>query len=339
MVWRVLVLVLVLGCAKSVDVVQSEAPPASPLGISSKLSDLPKPPTAARVALGRHLFFDKRLSVDGTVSCATCHRPENAFSEPTAVSRGIKGQKGNRKAPPILNLAWTLYPNFFWDGRAASLEDQAKGPIENPIEMGNTHANVVKTVSGIPGYAPLFQAAFGSPEVNIDKISHAIADYERTRLSGNSAFDRWQGGDQNAMPSNARLGQELFFGKGRCNQCHLGENFTDSLFHNLGVGWTKRKKNFKDEGRFKISKKPEDTGAFKTPGLRDVAKHAPYMHDGSLKTLREVVVYYNKGGEKNPRLSPKIEPLKLTPKEVDAIVAFMEALNGEGYMDKAPDPL
>lgn len=336
-------LLLVAGCAKSTDVVapagKTTLPglPTPPLGITSQLTDLPEPPTPARIVLGRHLFFDKRLSVDNTVSCATCHRPENAFSEPTAVSTGVRGQKGNRKSPGFVNLAWTLYPHFFWDGREASLEGQAKGPIQNPIEMGNTHENVVKTIAAIKGYAPMFDAAFGSTEVNIDKIAKAIADYERTRMSGNSPFDKWQAGDAKAVSAQVKKGHELFFGKARCNQCHLGQNFTDSLFHNLGVGWDKKTKKFKDEGRVAISKKAEDTGAFKTPGLREVTKHAPYMHDGSMKTLRETVVHYNKGGIKNPHLSPKIEPLKLTNKEVDAVVAFMQSLDGEGYLDKAPD--
>ncbi len=339
-------LVALFGCAKSGDVVSTdtgekavEGLPTPPLGITSKLSELPEPPTPARVALGRHLFFDKRLSIDNTVSCATCHRPENAFSEPTPVSTGVKGQKGGRKSPSFVNLAWTLYPHFFWDGRAASLEEQAKGPIANPIEMGNTHENAVKTIAGIKGYEPFFKSAFGSAEVTIDKIAKAIADYERTRMSGNSPFDKWQAGDMKAVSAQVKKGHELFFGKARCNQCHLGQNFTDNLFHNLGVGWDKKAKKHKDSGRIVVSKKPEDEGAFKTPTIRDISKHAPYMHDGSMKTLREVVQHYNKGGNKNPTLSPKIEPLKLTNKEVDAIVAFMQALDGEGYQDKAPEPV
>jgi cytochrome c peroxidase len=337
------VFLAVLGCAKSADVTAPGAKttlpglPVPPLGITSQFTELAEPPSPARVKLGRFLFFDKRLSVDNTVACATCHRPENAFSEPTAVSTGVRGQKGGRKSPGFVNLAWTLFPNFFWDGRAASLEEQAKGPIQNPIEMGNTHENAVKTISGVKGYAPLFDEAFGSPEVNIDRIAKAIADYERTRMSGNSPFDKWQAGDEKAVSTTVKKGHELFFGKARCNQCHLGQNFTDNLFHNLGVGWDKKSKKFKDSGRVVISGKTEDTGAFKTPGLREVTKHPPFMHDGSMKTLKEVVAHYNKGGHKNPHLSPKIEPLKLSNKEIDAVVAFMEALEGEGYQDKAPE--
>jgi cytochrome c peroxidase len=310
--------------------------PKSPLGIESNLSDLKEPPTPERVRLGRWLYFDKRLSADNTVACASCHKPEHAFSEPTPVSTGIRGQKGGRKAPSFLNLAWTIYPHFFWDGRAASLEEQAVGPIANPIEMGNTHEAVVATIGGIKGYRPYFQKAFGSEEVTIDRIAKAIADYERTRVSGNSAWDRWKAGDESAVSAAVKKGDELFFGKAACNQCHLGQNFTDNSFHNLGIGWNPKTRTFADEGRAKISKNKADLGAFKTPTLRDVSRRAPYMHDGSLATLRDVVEHYNKGGNPNPALSPKIEPLKLTPEEVDALVAMMNALDGEGYQDTAP---
>ena len=311
--------------------------PPAPLGLDIDLAKLPKPPTPQRVRLGRWLFFDRRLSGDGTVACATCHRPEHAFSEPTPVSSGIKGQKGVRKAPSFINEAVTLYPHFFWDGRAGSLEDQALGPIANPIEMGSTHESMIQTLARVPGYKPYFKEAFGTEEITKERVAHALSDYERTRMSGNSAWDRWRSNrDQQAVSEQVKQGNELFYNKARCNQCHLGNTFTDSLFHNLGVGWDPAKKKFADEGRFVVTKKPIDRGAFKTPTLRDVTKHAPYMHDGSQKTLREVMEWYNRGGEKNPYLDPKIEPLHLTPAEIDALVAMMEALDGEGYQDTAP---
>lgn len=310
--------------------------PKPPLGVTSTFAELKDPPTPERVRLGRWLFYDKRLSKDGTVACANCHRPENAFSEPTPVSTGIGGQKGGRKAPSFVNLAWTVYPNFFWDGRADSLEAQAVGPIANPIEMGNTHQAVVATIGGLKGYRSYFQKAFGSEEVTIDRIAKAIADYERTRVSGNSAWDRWQAGDESAASDAVKKGHELFFGKAGCNQCHFGQNFTDNSFHNLGVGWNPKAKKFADEGRAKISKNKADLGAFKTPSLRDVSKHAPYMHDGSIATLREVVEHYDKGGNANPHLDPKLSRLKLAPAEVDALVEMMKALDGEGYQDTAP---
>ena len=330
------------------------------MGISRQLSELPHAPTPQTVRLGRWLYFDARLSADGTISCATCHRSENAFSEPTPVSTGIHGQKGGRKAPSFLNQAWTLYPHFFWDGRAGSLEEQAKGPMINPIEMGNpNHDAVVARLRTFRSYAPYFNEAFGDERIDIDRVVKAIADYERTRLSGNSAWDRWRaepdsdddtqdegyGDDKPAgksytdgkyVSAEVKRGHDLFFGKAACNQCHLGENFTDSLFHNLGVGYDPGTDTFADEGRYAVSRKVADLGAFKTPGLRNLQERAPYMHDGSLKTLREVVELYNKGGVANPMLSPKIKPLKLTGQEIDALVAFLKALEGEGYEDTPP---
>lgn len=312
--------------------------PDPPLGIDGKFSDLKDPPTPQRVRLGRWLFFDKRLSADNSLACASCHQPDAAFSELTPNSTGIRGQQGNRKAPSFVNQAWTLYPHFFWDGRAASLEDQALGPIANPIEMGSTHEAMVQTLSAVKAYGKYFAEAFGDDQITRERVCKAIADYERTRMSGNSPWDRWKRKkDQRAVSEQVKKGDALFFfGKAGCNQCHLGQNFTDSSFHNLGVGWDAAAARFKDEGRSAVSKQDADRGAFKTPTLRDVSKHPPYMHDGSVKTLREVVEYYNKGGLPNPTLDPKMKPLNLTEEEIDALVAFMEALDGEGYWDEAP---
>jgi cytochrome c peroxidase len=310
--------------------------PSPPLGIDSDLTDLGEPPTPARVRLGRWLFYDKRLSADGTIACATCHRPENAYSEPTPVSTGIRGQKGGRKAPSFINQAWTLYPHFFWDGRASSLEEQALGPVANPIEMGNSHEAMVATLRGSTEYSPYFREAFGTPEITKERVAKAISDYERTRMSGNSPWDRWRKNrDEGAVSADAKKGHELFFGKAGCNQCHLGQNFTDSLFHNIGVGWNPKANRFADDGRYLVTKKANDRGAFKTPTLRDVTLHAPYMHDGSIKTLREVVEFYDKGGVKSPYLDPKVQPLNLARDEIDALVKFMEALTGEGPREKA----
>jgi cytochrome c peroxidase len=347
--------VLAVACQRTPPPWEVENPikplPEAPLGIGIKLSTLTgafgrktEPVTPERVRLGRWLFYDKRLSGDGTVSCATCHRPEHAFSEPTPVSAGIGGQRGKRKAPTFINMAVTLYPHFFWDGRAGSLEDQALGPIANPIEMGNTHQTMIETLSRVQGYKPYFEEAFGSDDITKERVAQAIADYERTRMSGNSAWDRWRKNrDESAVSQQVKDGHELFFGKAKCNQCHLGDNFTDSNFHNLGVGWNPKTKTFSDEGRFVVTKGTVDEGfaestrgAFKTPTLREVTKHAPYMHDGSIATLREVIEFYNRGGNKNPYLDPKITRLELTPAEIDALVALMHALEGEGYQDTAP---
>jgi cytochrome c peroxidase len=313
-------------------------PPApAPLGLEVFFEDV-KPPSPASVRLGRWLFYDTRLSSDNTVACATCHKPEHAFSEPTPVSTGVHGKKGARKAPTFINRAVTLAPHFFWDGRASSLEDQVLGPVANPIEMGNTHDAMIDTLSRVQGYKPYFKEAFGTEEVTKTRVAQAIADYERTRVSGNSPYDRWRfGREQDAVSAAAKRGHDLFFDTAGCAQCHTGSSFSDSLFHNIGVGWDPKTKTFKDEGRFAVTKKPEDRGAFKTPVLRDVSKHAPYMHDGSIATLREVVELYNRGGIPNPNLTRgRIKPLNLKDEDIDAIVAFLESLDGEGYQDTPP---
>jgi cytochrome c peroxidase len=315
------------------------AVPEAPLGAEINLASLAEPPTPERVRLGRWLFYDKRLSADNSVACATCHRPEYAFSEPTPVSTGIGGQRGRRKAPSLINQADALLPHFFWDGRAGSLEDQALGPIGNPIEMGmeNMPNALGEKLSAIEGYRPYFREAFGSDEITGQRIAKAIVAYEQTRMSGNSAWDRWRyERDDKAVSDQAKQGHELFFGKAKCRQCHAGNNFTDSKFHNLGIGWDPVTKQFSDDGRFVVTRNEADRGAFKTPTLRDVTKHPPYLHDGSVTTLREVVEIYNRGGKKNPNLDVKMEPLGLSPTEVEAIVAFLESLEGEGYQDKAP---
>ena len=322
--------------------------PDPPLGIGTdakmpaKLTEFSDPPTPERVRLGRWLFYDKRLSADNTIACATCHRPEFAFSEPTPVSTGIDGQKGNRKAPSFINQAWSTLPHFFWDGRAASLEEQAGGPMINPIEMGNeNHEAVVAKVGAIESYPRYFQEAFGTDEVTLERITKAIADYERTRMSGNSAWDKWRAGDRNAVSDEVKRGFRLFSGNAFCNNCHLGQNFTDDKFHNLGVGWDAESEEFSDEGRYLVTKNEADKGAFKTPTLRDVSKRGPYMHDGSMETLREVVEFYSKGGEPNPHLDRKIdrrfaEQLDFTEEQITLLVKFMESLDGEGYQDTTP---
>ena len=341
-----LVALLAVGCSSSASAPppwEADNPivavPKAPLGSEIDLAGLPEPPTPERARLGRWLFFDTRLSADNTVACATCHRPDHAFSEPTAVSTGIGGQKGRRKAPSLVNQADALLPHFFWDGRAGSLEDQALGPIGNPIEMGmnDMPGALAQKVAAIEGYRPYFRSAFGSDAITGELIAKAIVAYERTRMSGNSPWDRWRyERDETAVSDQAKQGHELFFGKAKCRQCHAGNNFTDSKFHNLGVGWDPVTKTFSDEGRFVVTKNEADRGSFKTPTLRDVTKHAPYLHDGSVATLREVVEVYNRGGHKNPYLDVKMEPLGLSANEVDAIVAFLQSLEGEGYQDKAP---
>ena len=310
--------------------------PTPPLGVDG-FEDLPTPPAPERVRLGRWLFYDTRLSADGTISCATCHVPERAFSNGTRFAIGTHGHAGARKTPTFINPAHAFAPNRFgWDGRAASLEEQSLLPVANAAEMGSTASRMVGTLSRIAGYAPYFQRAFGDGAITADRVASALADYERTRMSGNSAWDRWQGGDTRALSPSARRGWDLFTGDAQCSRCHYGPNFTDGSFHNLGVGWNAVSQRYADEGRAMITRRPGDRGAFKTPTLRDVGRHPPYMHDGSLQTLRDVVQFYERGGIRNPHLDTQIRPLDISSRDVDALVDFLAALNGEGFMDRAP---
>lgn len=281
------------------------------------------PLTKEKVELGKMLYFDKRLSADGTISCATCHDPKKGWTDQEAVSTGIHGQKTPRNAPTVINA--TYFKSQFWDGRAKDLEEQSLGPIAAPGEMGNTHEKMVATVSAIEAYKPLFEKAFGGPPTK-ERVAQAIGSFERTVLSGNSAYDKFVTGDKAALSPEAQRGKDVFFGKGRCVTCHVPPTFSDSMFHNLGVGMKAAKP---DEGRFVVSKEEKDKGAFKTPGLRDLTLTAPYMHDGSQKTLEEVVEFYDKGGEANPHLDPLMTKLNLTKEEKADLVAFLKALDGD----------
>ena len=315
--------------------------PVPPLGSPADFAAAPWV-TPEKVRLGRWLFYDARLSADGTVSCATCHRPAHGFSEPTATSTGVGGQRGTRKAPPILNAAWPIYPVWFWDGRATRLAEQAKGPLSNPLEMALPLEAVAAAVAAIPGYRRAFAGAFGDPRIDIERITEVLAAYEATRLSGNSRADRFDAGDEAALSPAERQGRDLFFGRAGCNKCHLGPNYTDTRFHNLGSGWrppppgAPPASGFADPGRAAVTRDPRDTGAFKTPTLREVSRRAPYMHDGSLATLRDAVARYRTGGIPNPWLSELSKPIPLTAAEVDALVAFLGALDGEGFADDPP---
>jgi cytochrome c peroxidase len=284
------------------------------------------PMSAKKIELGRQLYFDTRLSKDGTISCATCHAPEKGFSDARPTSAGLHGKTGGRNAPTVINRLFSA--DQFWDGRAADLEAQALGPVQNPIEMGNTLEGMIGNLNGISGYAPLFQAAFGSPGITAERVAQAIATYERTVLSGNAPFDRHQAGDAAAMSESAARGLLIFNDaqKGNCVTCHAGFNFTDESYHNLGVGMDRPKP---DLGRFEVTKAEVDRGAFKTPTLRQITATAPYMHDGSETTLRQVVDFYDRGGKPNKWLSKEIHPLHLSEQEKADLVAFLEALTGE----------
>lgn len=305
--------------------------PRQPLGLPAVQWPKDNPYSPAKAELGRYLYFDKRLSADGTISCATCHEPKYAYTDGSAVSEGIRGQKGTRSAPTVINRAFSLAQ--FWDGRAATLEEQAKGPVANPIEMGNTDEAAAAAIGRIQGYHPMFAKAFGTDEITIDRIAMAIATFERTVLSGDAPYDRYKKGDKKALSPEQVRGMSVFFDKAKCDRCHENSNFTLNAYANIGIGMDKPDP---DVGRYVITKDPRDWGVFKIPTLRDVEHTAPYMHDGSLKTLEEVVDYYNKGGQPNKNLDPNIRKLNLTDQEKQDLVAFLKALSGEGKNIQPP---
>ncbi len=308
-----------------------------PLGLKLDGAYIPEnnPLSTAKVELGKLLYFDSRLSKDNTISCASCHNPYHGFADPAPTSKGVGGALGGRNSPTVINRLYSK--GQFWDGRAADLEEQAKGPLVNPVEMAMaSHDVVVKNVDAVRGYKPHFVAAFGDQTITIDRIAQAIAAYERTVVAGNSPYDRYVAGQTDAMSPAATRGMGVFLGKGRCITCHSGVNFADEKYHNLGVGMNAAKP---DLGRYEVTKQEADKGAFKTPGLRNVAETAPYMHDGSERTLRQVMELYNRGGDKNAWLSPLIQPLNLTEQEIDDLVAFMHALTGDVTNAEPPTSL
>ncbi len=315
------------------------------------------PLTRAKIELGRQLYFDGRLSADTTVSCASCHDPDEGFARHTRFGVGVGGQEGGRNSPVSYNRI--LSDKQFWDGRADSLEQQAVGPIATPIEMGNTHDACVLCLAGIEGYKMQFESIFGEEGVTIENVGKAIASFERVLVTGPSPFDYAENykrfeditdedlagykedepefyeeimqakADVEAHPmsESAKRGWALFFDEKKtdCKACHAGANFTDEQYHNLGVGMDAEEP---DLGRFVETNEEKDRGAFKTPTLRNVEFSAPYMHDGSQETLEEVVEWYAKGGHPNPHLSEKIKKLDLTDQEKADLVAFMKALSG-----------
>lgn len=326
------------------------------------------PITKAKLELGKQLYFDPRVSKNGTVSCATCHDPEKGWTDGTKTSVGIDGQIGGRNAPTVLNT--TYGRTMFWDGRSPSLEGQAQGPIQNKIEMGDqSYKEIIDRLRAISGYQAQFQKVFGT-DVTLDGMAKAIATFERVAaLSGNSAYDKYvKDGDMKALTDSEKRGMVLFglrldaddtfktdvvLQKAKCTACHIGSNFTDEQFHNLGVGWDDKQGKFADLGRWAITpigaKNPADMGAFKTPTVRDAVRTGPYMHDGGLTTLEEVVEHYDKGGIPNPALDKDMTKLNLTAREKADLIAFMKALTGEeikvalptlpaGPDGKSPDP-
>lgn len=310
-----------------------------PLGLPPLPVPADNPVTEESVALGKRLFFSPALSVDGSISCASCHDPKADFADTRRFSAGVGGKLGNRNAPPVINAAYNALQ--FWDGRAPTLEAQAPGPMMNPVEMAHSPQALERRCSDDPPLVALFAAAFGpAPQgrspVTLNRIAYALASYERTLLRANSPFDRYYyGGDRTALSASSRRGLDVFRdpAKGNCAACHRigGKDalFTDNLFHNLGAGMN-AEGELTDLGRYTVTHREGDQGKFRTPSLRNVALTPPYMHDGSLKTLKEVVDFYVGGGNANPYRDPLIHPLTaLSRQERQDLEAFLESLTGE----------
>jgi cytochrome c peroxidase len=280
-----------------------------PLGLDLLLrAPESNPMQRGKVELGRRLFFDKNLSRDGTLACAGCHDPKLAFSDGRVVARGIHGVDGTRNSPALINRGYG--ESFFWDGRAATLEAQAIEPILNPKELGLSLEELDQRTGK-----------------KASEVTAALAAYVRTIRSGDSPYDRYVAGQADALTDLEKRGMALFRGKARCNNCHSGPTFTDEQFHNTGITW--RDGRLFDEGRFTVSGRTRDHGAFKTPSLREVARTAPYMHDGSLARLEDVIDFYSNGALANPYLDSEIRPLHLSAGEKRALLDFLRSLTGE----------
>ncbi|MBX3021380.1 MAG: hypothetical protein KF799_06840 [Bdellovibrionales bacterium] len=346
---------------------------ANLLGLPALKVPANNPITPERVTLGQRLYNDTRFSSTGKISCATCHEPNKGFTDRLAVSKGVNGLTGTRSSPTVANAAFST--TQFWDGRSPDLEDQALHPFTNPVEMGlANHEPILKTIREDKAYVDAFKKTFNLEpnDIKIQHVTQAIATFERTQLFGGSKFDRWYYGGENTLNAAEKRGFQAFIGNGRCVSCHVIEQtqalFTDNKFHNIGVGINKMKqadidrlskeylraqydqnevdkKALTDEksselGRFAVTRYIFEMGGFKTPTLRNIDLTAPYMHDGSLKTLDEVVEHYNLGGASNPKevinpyLSGGIRPLNLTAQEKKDLVAFMKALSSPKLVAK-----
>jgi cytochrome c peroxidase len=392
---RVLILVatvagtaaLIFGCERSVKRASSQLPPTpetdslaqpkslqqvgAPVEMTREKIPADNPQTPEKISLGQKLFFDRRLSVDGTVSCSTCHDPARAFTDGKPTSVGIKGRVGQRNAPTVLNALYNK--TQFWDGRVNTLEEQAALPIVNSVEMGHPNLDAaVAQIAAVEEYQQAFRAVFGRPPNGADLL-RAIASYERTQLSFDSPFDHFIAGDKNAIDESAKRGWELFNNQARCNKCHAltdttrdVTNLIDNDFHNIGIGIIRHnvvalarqaeqliktgdtsaidqaaiQTDMSALGRFLITKQEKDIASFKTPNIRNVLVTGPYFHDGSQETLWDVIDHYNKGaGLQNPYLDEDIQPLALTESEIDDLVAFMVSLTSANYKEQGATEL
>ena len=303
-----------------------------PLGLPAVPVPSDNPMTVEKVELGKMLYFDTRLSQDGSISCSTCHDPAKGYGDNLPTSEGIHKQIGGRNANTVINAAYVT--SMFWDGRMKDLEEQAGGPVENPIEMGEDMSVVSKKLEKVPEYKKRFEAVFGTPEITAERIQKAIAAFERTILSGNSPYDKFKAGDESAMSGDAKKGMTLFTSTKFCAVCHTPPTFSSGGFYNTGAG---KGKGMEDIGRKEVTKQDSDTGAFRVPSLREIEHTGPYMHDGSIADLREAVTFMASGGRNNPHRFPIMAAMqKPTDEEVDQLVAFLKALSGEYPVVKAP---
>jgi cytochrome c peroxidase len=315
----------------------------TPLGLPPVPIPADNPPTEETIALGRRLYYDPSLSLDGTISCASCHAPQFAFSDKRPVSEGVGKKTGNRHAPTVINSAY--FTLQFWDGRASSLEEQAKGPIANPVEMAHSLDGVVKHLQSDTIYPDLFKKAWGTDQITIDMVAKSIASFERTVIAGDSPFDRfYYGHDSRALSPEAQRGLKIFISakKGNCAVCHtIGKDsslLTDNKFHNLGIG-ADTKGDLNDVGRYAITKQDADMGCFKTPSLRNLANRGRYMHDGSFPTVKDALAHYIGGGNWNAHLDKEIHSLDiLTFDERDDLLQFLDSLNGKLPDNLGPPP-
>ncbi len=282
------------------------------------------PVTPEKVKLGKKLFGEKLLSRDRSLACKGCHQPKKAFTDGRAKAVGVYGRQGSRSVPTLVNRAYGRA--FFWDGRTSTLEEQVVKPIESESEMDMTVGEAVERLKRKSRYRKMFQQAFHR-EPNGEDLARALASYVRTIYSGDSPFDRYIYGKRGALTDQQRRGLRIFRGKGNCTACHIGPTLTDEDFHNTGVAW--RNGKIQDKGRFTVTGKLEDQGAFKTPTLREVSRTAPYMHDGSLATLQDVINFYGDGGRKNPHLDEEIQPRNLNIQEKKDLLAFLQSLTGK----------
>ncbi len=316
--------VLVVGFMSVQALAEPSESVKTPLGLPPVPVPDDNPMTADKIELGKMLYFDTRLSRDGKISCATCHDPNMAWAEHKPTSEGIGAQFGERNSPTVINSAYAT--SQFWDGRAATLEEQALGPIENPIEMGHQLDVMIQDLTKIEDYNERFQKVFGEP-ITKEGVAKAIAAFERTVLSGNSPYDKFQAGDKKAMTAGQQRGMQLF--DDHCAMCHSPPLFSNYRFYNAGVGSKKEKP---DAGRMDVTKKKRDFGKFRVPALREVAKTAPYFHDGSVATLAEAVDLMADGGVDNANLSPQLKIIReaeLSAQDRKDLVEFMEALSGD----------